>query len=68
MTFTEEAFWYARADEVSNPSYMTVFQRVNEKEMRFNEIVLYKDEVSDGHIKACYSMLFDLISKRQNES
>ncbi len=68
MAFTEEELGYVRAEKASDLSYMTVFQRVNEKEMRFNELGLYNDEVSDGHIEACYSMLFDLISERQNES
>jgi len=68
MKFTEMELGYVRAKDASTYGYMTVFQRINEKEMRFNELDLYNDEVSDGHIEACYSVLFDLISDRRNES
>lgn len=68
MEFTEMELGYIRAKDASTYGYMTVFQRISEKEMRFNELDLYNDEISDGHIEACYSVLFDLISDRRNES
>lgn len=68
MAFTEEELGYSSAKDASDYGYITVFQRVNEQEMRFNELGLYNDEVTDGNIMACYSILFDLISERHNES